>query len=172
MPAGGTGGGIARHRHPRERPGSYPELVRDPGERKPNIGIAPQVCDGGHKRGSLTPNSPSDWVLACPGQVEDGVSRFFGWMLTGTVAQRAESASAPPMCSVSSGMAPQDDVSLTAHPLGRSLSHSFLGHRTTTQLLRRSTSQLALQAKPDGVPDTETNTEPDTDAHVLLWSED
>lgn len=38
------------------------------GEGKPNFSIAPQACDEGHKWGSLTPNSPSDWVLPCPGQ--------------------------------------------------------------------------------------------------------
>lgn len=31
----------------------------------------PQVCDKGHQWGSLTPNSPSDWVLACPRQATE-----------------------------------------------------------------------------------------------------
>lgn len=40
-------------------------------------------------------------------QLEDRTSRFFRWMLAGAVAQRAESASAPPACLAASGTDPQ-----------------------------------------------------------------
>lgn len=49
---------------PRDGPGAAPAR----GEGKPNFSITPQACDEGHTWGSLTPNSPSDWVLSCPGQ--------------------------------------------------------------------------------------------------------
>ncbi|XP_050766810.1 spermatogenesis-associated protein 19, mitochondrial [Gymnogyps californianus] len=125
-------------------------------------------------------------------KVEDGTSRFFRWTLAGTAAQRAESASAPPACPAASRPDPQvvihglsvavphgsvwelgkDNVDLISYPLGRSLSHSFLEERTTIQLVRRSMSQLVLQAKPDTETETELDTELDTDAQVLLSSED
>lgn len=156
-----------------------------------------------------------------PLQVEDRTSRFFRWTPAGTVAQRAESTSAPPACQAENVPNPQvvihglsaavphsgvqelgevlgmegvprdalglhtpshekpsrlhpgrqlpsatlclccdqgppphgspyqgpesliplcfwqDNAGLTAHRLGRSLSHSFLEDRTTIQLLRR-----------------------------------